>query len=105
MFAGVLIPLWGAKGGAAATVLGEATLCALLLWRLRRTGTPGELRFGFVWRVLLATALGLAPALIPGLWVPAATLLGVLVFLGAAVVLKLVPEELPAALRARRRHP
>ena len=99
VFAGVLIPFGGAKGGATVTVLGEAVLCGLLLWRLRRTGTPGQLRFGFVWRVLLAVAAGLAPLLIPELWVPAATALGVLLFAGAVVILRLVPEELLTALR------
>ncbi|MDA0185149.1 polysaccharide biosynthesis C-terminal domain-containing protein [Solirubrobacter phytolaccae] len=102
VLAGVLIPLWGAKGGALATVLGDLLLAGLLLWRLRTAGTPGELRFGFLWRLLAITAVALAPGLIPGLWEPAAAALGFALFIGAAIVLKMVPEELPAALRARR---
>lgn len=103
LLAALLIPLWGAKGGALATVIGDLLLAGLLLWRLRAAGSAGELRFRFLWRLLAITAVALSPALIPGLWEPAAAALGFLLFLVGAATLKMIPEELPAALRARRR--
>jgi O-antigen/teichoic acid export membrane protein len=103
VLAAVLIPAWGAKGGALSTVLGEALLSSLLLWRLRRAGPAGHLDFGFAPRVLAALAAGLLPALVPGLWEPAAAALGVVLFVGVAALLGAIPEEIPNALRARRR--
>jgi len=102
VFAALLIPRWGANGGALAGVLGDLLLASLLLWRLRRAGPGGDVRFRFLWRVLVTGGVALAPGLIPGLPEPVVAVLGVLIFGAAAWLLGLVPRELLDALRARR---
>ncbi len=98
----VLIPLFDAQGAAVAAVVAELVNAGAAFAALRRAGPGRELHFGWVPRALLVGALGLGAGLAcPG---PDAvgTVVGVAVFLLAAVVLRLVPPELLQALRRQR---
>jgi lipopolysaccharide exporter len=98
MFAAVLIPLSGARGGAAASVLGDALLAALIYWRLRASMGKVVVRIGFLARVATAAAVACLPLVLTGL--PdflAAALAGVL-FLGVGQLIGMLPRELRDAL-------
>ncbi|MEX2107854.1 MAG: polysaccharide biosynthesis C-terminal domain-containing protein, partial [Solirubrobacterales bacterium] len=58
VFAAALVPPFGAKGGAAASVLGDALLAALIYWRLHRFAGRVRVRLGFLARVAAAAAVG-----------------------------------------------
>ena len=64
VFAAVLIPPFGAQGGAVASVLGDALLAALIYWRLHRRVGPVMVQAAFLGRVVLAGAAG-AAVLVP----------------------------------------
>ncbi len=65
-FATALVLPFGARGGAAASVLGDALLALLIYWRLRASGVRVVVRVGFLARVALAAAAACAPLLISG---------------------------------------
>jgi O-antigen/teichoic acid export membrane protein len=95
-FAGVLVPTLEARGGALASVLGDALLASLIYWRLHRTVGRVTVRSGFGLRVLGAAAVGalaLLPTALPDL--AAAALAGCL-FLGVAWVIGAIPQEVRA---------
>jgi O-antigen/teichoic acid export membrane protein len=96
--AAVLIPLFGAEGGAGASVLGDALLASLIYWRVRRAAGGVMVRAGFLARVLLAAALACVPLLISALPALAAAALSAAVFLGVGQLIGMLPEELRAAL-------
>jgi O-antigen/teichoic acid export membrane protein len=101
VFAVVLVAPYGAQGGAAASVLGDALLASLVYWRLRACDVRVVVRIGFLGRVALAAAAASAALILPGL--PdflAAALAGVL-FLGVGQLIGMVPEELHDALGSR----
>jgi O-antigen/teichoic acid export membrane protein len=101
VFASVLVPLFGARGGAAASVLGDALLASLIYWRLRAAAGRVMVRAGFLARVAVAAAVAGCALLIPGLPdLLAAALAGVL-FLGVGHLIGMLPEELPDALGLR----
>jgi O-antigen/teichoic acid export membrane protein len=100
-FAAVLVPLFGARGGAAASVLGDMLLAGLIYWRLRLALGRVMVRAAFLGRVALAGALAGSVLFISGL--PAlisAALAGVL-FLGIGQVIGMLPAELRDALGPR----
>jgi O-antigen/teichoic acid export membrane protein len=96
----VLVPQFGAQGGAAASVLGDALLAGLIYWRLRAGIGRVMVRVGFLARVAAAAAVAVSALLIPGLPdLVAAALAGVL-FLGVGQLIGMLPEELRDALGA-----
>jgi O-antigen/teichoic acid export membrane protein len=97
-----LVPAYGAKGAASGAVVAEAVLAATLFVLLRRADSTVVPSWAFGWRVAAALGVGLAPLLVPGLsrWVAAAV--AALVFVAAAFLLRAVPSEISAALRAGR---
>jgi O-antigen/teichoic acid export membrane protein len=101
VFVTVLVPAFGAQGGAVASVLGDALLAALTWWRLRASGVKVQIRLRFLGRLALAAAAAAAAlVLLPG--VPdllAAALAGVL-FIGVGQLVGMVPPEVHEALWA-----
>ncbi len=101
LFAALLVPRFGAQGGAVASVLGDALLASLIYWRLRACAGNVMVSAGFLARVAAAAALACVPLLItalPGLL--AAALAGV-VFLVAGSLAGMLPAELRAVLGPR----
>jgi len=88
-----LVPAFGAEGAALAVAIGDAFLAAVALLFLRRHGAPSVLPLGFAARAALACAVGLTPLLVPGLPGLIAATLAAALFVGAALVLRLVPGE------------
>lgn len=99
IFAAVLVPPLGAKGGAIASVLGDAVLACLIYWRLHLSTGKVTVRSGFLVRVAVAAAAALLPLFVPGLPDLLAATLSALVFLGVGLLIGMVPQELRAALR------
>jgi O-antigen/teichoic acid export membrane protein len=100
-FAAALVAPFGAQGGAAASVLGDALLAALIYWRLRACAVRVVVGAGFLGRVAVAAAAASAALVIPGLPdLLAAALAGVL-FLGVGQLIGMVPEEVRDALGPR----
>jgi O-antigen/teichoic acid export membrane protein len=98
VFAAVLVPLFGAQGGALASVLGDTLLASLIYWRLHAVIGEVRLRPGFLGKVVVAAALAGAVLMVPGLPdLVAAALAGVL-FLGFGQTIGMLPDELRAAL-------
>jgi O-antigen/teichoic acid export membrane protein len=103
VFAAVLVPPFGAEGGAAASVLGDALLASLIYWRLSRAAgrvTVGG--WGFLLRVAGAAALASVALIIPGLPDLLAAALAAVLFLGVGQLIGMVPKELHEAFRLRR---
>ncbi len=98
IFAAILVPPLGARGGAIATVLGDAVLACLIYWRLHVTTGRVIVRFGFVVRVALAAALAAATLLVPGIPALASAALAAVAFLAAGAAIGMVPQELRDAL-------
>jgi O-antigen/teichoic acid export membrane protein len=100
---GATIPLalaHGAQGAAAAAAAAEWALAITGAVLLRRRGGP-RVTYGAAARIFLAGAVAVLPALVlPA--IPAA-LLAASLFVGLAFALRVVPEELLAAFRTRRR--
>ena len=99
VFAAILVPSSGAKGGATATVLADAVLASLIYWRLHRSTGRVTVGLGFLLRVAAAAALALIPLLVPGLPDLVAATLSAVVFLVVGFLIGMVPQELRAALR------
>lgn len=102
-FAAVLVPAFGAQGGAAASVLGDAILASLIYWRLRRAAGRVVLPLGFLARVALAALVASAALVVPGLPNLAAAALAGVLFLGAGLLAGMFPRELWHALDLRGR--
>jgi O-antigen/teichoic acid export membrane protein len=94
----VLIPLFGAKGGAVAAVIGETSLAALVYVLLRRAAPAVAPRPGLSLRVAAAAVPAFAVALLPLPW-EVRVLASLVLFAGLAVALRAVPPELRHALR------
>jgi O-antigen/teichoic acid export membrane protein len=101
VFAAVLVAPFGARGGAAASVLGDALLSSLVYWRLRACAVRVTLSIGFLGRVALAAAAACAALAIPGVPGLIAAALAGLLFLGVGQLIGMVPEELHDALGSR----
>jgi O-antigen/teichoic acid export membrane protein len=100
VFAVLLVPAFGARGGAAASVLGDALLASLTYWRLRASGVTVKVRAGFLIRVALAATAAAAALVLPVPDLIAAALAGAL-FLGVGQLIGMVPDELHDALSSR----
>jgi O-antigen/teichoic acid export membrane protein len=100
VFAVILVPPLGAKGGAIASVCADAVLAGLIYWRLHRSTGRVTVRSGFLVRVGIATAAGGAALLLPIGDIPAA-ILGAIVFLGVGFAVGMVPQELRAMVGER----
>jgi O-antigen/teichoic acid export membrane protein len=98
VFAAVLIGPFGAQGGAAAAVLGDALLASLIYWRLRVCAGRVVVRIGFLVRVAAAAAAASAVLLIAALPDFLAAALGGLLFLGVGQLIGMVPAEVHDAL-------
>jgi O-antigen/teichoic acid export membrane protein len=101
-FAAVLVPLFGAQGGATASVLGDALLASLIYWRLRSAAGAVMVGTPFLARVAAAAAVACGALLIPGLPDFAAAALAGVLFLGVGQLIGMVPRELRDALGAAR---
>ncbi|HEY8501298.1 MAG TPA: polysaccharide biosynthesis C-terminal domain-containing protein [Solirubrobacterales bacterium] len=99
VFAVALVPEFGAKGGAAASVLGDALLASLIYWRLHRSTGRVTVGLGFLLRVAIAAAVALVPLFVPGLPDLVAAVLSAVVFLGVGLLIGMVPQEVRAAIR------
>ena len=97
VFAAALVPPLGAKGGAIASVLGDAVLAALIYWRLHVSAGRVTVKLGFLARVAPAALAGGAVLLVPLPDLIVAALSG-LVFLGVGHLVGMVPLELRDAL-------
>lgn len=102
IFAAVLVPQYGAEGGAAASVMGDALLAALIYWRLHRAAGAMFVQWGFLLRVLVAAALSVATLFIPGLPELVSAAIAGLVFLGVGQLIGVIPEEVHEAFGWRR---
>jgi O-antigen/teichoic acid export membrane protein len=96
-FAVALVPPFGAEGGAAASVLGDALLAGLIYWRLHRFAGRVRLRIGFLARVGAAAAVAVVALLLPLPDLVAAALAGAL-FLGVGWTIGMVPQEVRDAI-------
>jgi O-antigen/teichoic acid export membrane protein len=97
VFAVVLVPPLGAKGGAIASVSADVVLSGLIYWRLHISTGRVTVRTGFLVRVAVAALAGGAALLLPIGDIPAA-ILGAIVFLGVGFAVGMVPKELRAVL-------
>jgi O-antigen/teichoic acid export membrane protein len=102
VFAAALVPALGAKGGAAASVLGDALLASLIYWRLHAAIGRVMVGSGFLARVAVAAAIACVPLVVPGLPDLVAAALSGLLFLGVGQLIGIIPEELRDALGRRR---
>lgn len=102
LFAVVLVPPFGAIGGAAATVAGDALLAALIYWRLSRAAGGVMVGAPFLLKVALAAALASCVLLIPGLPDIVAAVLAGATFLGVGQLIGMIPRDIREALTPRR---
>jgi O-antigen/teichoic acid export membrane protein len=99
--AALLVPPFGAQGGAAASVLADALLACLIYWRLRRSIGGVMVGGEFLARVAAAACAGGAVLFIPGLPDFAAAALSGLLFMGAGWLIGMLPAALRDALGLR----
>jgi O-antigen/teichoic acid export membrane protein len=92
---------YGADGAAVATLVGEVGLAVALGLQLMRSHKDLRVDLDLFPRVLVATVLALAVLIIPGLTEILDLVLAALVYVAAAVLLRVVPDEVWAALRKR----
>jgi len=102
IFAAVLVPPFGAQGGAVASVLGEVLLACLIYARLRAAAGRVTVRIAFLARVAVAAAVASAAFLIPDLPGLAVAALSGALFVGVGQLIGMVPAELREALGPRR---
>ncbi|HEY5053831.1 MAG TPA: polysaccharide biosynthesis C-terminal domain-containing protein [Solirubrobacterales bacterium] len=100
-FAAVLVPPLGARGGALASVLGDAILAGLIYWRLHLSTGKVTVRLGFLARVAVAAGAGAVALLVTGLPDLIAAVLAGLLFLGVGHLVGMVPSELREAISPR----
>jgi O-antigen/teichoic acid export membrane protein len=96
----VLIPDQGATGAAIAAVVGDFVLCVAVYVALRLAGPGPWFSGGMSLRVAGAAGVAVAVGLIPGLPDGLRALAVTAAFAGAVLLLRAVPEELTAAVRA-----
>jgi O-antigen/teichoic acid export membrane protein len=93
VFAAVLVPSFGAKGGAIASVAADMLLAGLIYWRLHLATGRVIVRASFLVRVAVAALAGGAALLLPIGDIPAA-IAAAIVFLGVGFAIGMVPKEL-----------
>ncbi|HTR88643.1 MAG TPA: oligosaccharide flippase family protein [Solirubrobacteraceae bacterium] len=101
VFAVLLVGPFGARGGAAASVLGDMVLALVIYWRLRACRVRVVVRLAFLARVALAAGAAALALLLPVPDLLAAALAGAL-FVGVGQLIGMVPEEVRVALSWRR---
>lgn len=101
LFAAALVPRFGAEGGAAASVLGDALLAGLIYWRLHLVTGRVMVSAGFLARVGAAAAVACLPLLSSLPDIPAAALSGT-IFLVVGWVIGMIPPELRQQADIRR---
>jgi O-antigen/teichoic acid export membrane protein len=101
-FASLLVPRFGAQGGAAASVLGDALLAGLIYWRLHRATGNVSVSRGFLVRVAVSALAACAVLVIPGLPDFAAAALAGVVFLAVGHLVGMMPDEVRVAFSRRR---
>jgi O-antigen/teichoic acid export membrane protein len=99
--AAVLVPAFGAQGGAAASVLGDALLASLIYWRLSRGTGNVMVAPGFLLRVAGSAAVASVALLIPGLPDLVAAALAGALFVGVGLLIGMVPKEVHEAFALR----
>jgi O-antigen/teichoic acid export membrane protein len=102
VFAVALVPEFGADGGAAATVLGDALLASLIYWRLRRAAGSMSVRINFLARVAIAALAACVPLVIRGLPDLVAAAVSGTIFLVVGELVGMVPKEVHAVFSPRR---
>jgi O-antigen/teichoic acid export membrane protein len=95
---GLFIPLWEARGAAAAAVVSETCLAVLVYAFLRRRAPHIAPRLGLTPRVALAALPAFGVLVLPFSW-PVQLIGSLAVFAAAALVLRAIPPELFHALR------
>jgi O-antigen/teichoic acid export membrane protein len=86
-----LIPVWEAKGAAAAAAMADAFVVTIAYVLLRRAGPGRDLRLGFVPKLVLAAATAMAVALVPGIPPLADGFIAAVIFTGLSFALRIVP--------------
>ena len=102
MFAALLVPPFGAVGGAVASVLGDALLCLLIYRRLRVSVSGVMVGTRFLARVLAAALLASVPLFFSQIPDFAAAALAGALFLGVGYLIGMVPSEVREAFPLRR---
>jgi O-antigen/teichoic acid export membrane protein len=100
VFAAILVPPLGAKGGAIASVAADIVLAGLIYWRLHISTGRVTVKTSFLVRVGVATLASGAALLLPIGDIPAA-ILGAVVFLAVGFAVGMVPKELRDLLGAQ----
>jgi O-antigen/teichoic acid export membrane protein len=93
VFAAILVPPLGAKGGAIASVSADIVLAGLIYWRLHVSTGRVTVRSGFLARVAVAALASGAVLILPIGDIPAAVA-GAIVFVGVGFAVGMVPKEL-----------
>jgi O-antigen/teichoic acid export membrane protein len=93
VFAAILVPPLGAKGGAIASVAADIVLAGLIYWRLHTVTGRVSVRAGFLLRVAIAALASGAVLLLPIGDIPAA-IAAALVFIAVGFAIGMVPKEL-----------
>jgi O-antigen/teichoic acid export membrane protein len=102
LFAGLLVPRYGAQGGAVASVMADALLAGLIYWRLRSAAGGVMVPAAFLLRVAVSAGAACGVLVISALPDVAAAGLAAVVFLGVGELVGMVPAEVHAALDPRR---
>jgi O-antigen/teichoic acid export membrane protein len=93
VFAAILVPPLGAKGGAIASVSADIVLAGLIYWRLHVSVGRVTVKTSFLARVAIASLAGAAALLLPIGDIPA-SVVAAIVFLGVGFAVGMVPKEL-----------
>jgi O-antigen/teichoic acid export membrane protein len=93
VFAAVLVPPLGAKGGAMASVAADIVLAGLIYWRLHISTGRVTVRAGFLARIAVASLASGAALLLPIGDIPA-SVVAAIVFIGVGFAVGMVPKEL-----------
>lgn len=101
VLASALVPPLGARGGAIASVLGDALLAVLIYRKLHGAIGRVVVRLGFLGRVAAAAIVASVALVVPGLPDLVAAALAGLLFLGVGHSIGMMPNELRDALGAR----
>jgi O-antigen/teichoic acid export membrane protein len=101
VFAALLVPPFGAQGGAVAALLGDAVLACLIYWRLHAAAGRVMVSMHFLARVAVAAGVACGALLIPGLPALLAAALAGVLFLAVGQLIGMLPHELRDALGPR----
>jgi O-antigen/teichoic acid export membrane protein len=93
VFAAILVPPLGAKGGAMASVSADIVLACLIYWRLHVSVGRVTVKTRFLARVAVASLASGAALLLPIGDIPA-SIVAAIVFLGVGFAVGMVPKEL-----------